>query len=118
MIDNKRYVSGDSYVLEMYIFEDEDKNIPQDLSTINRVIYQIINRHSDELIFKTEYNIDPEIVIADPTNGKITVDVRSDLNPQPTSQLYHKMEIWDESGRKTTILSENFMVEQYPTINN
>ncbi|QFR59155.1 putative distal tail protein [Vibrio phage ICP1] len=116
MISDDDYIAGDSYILEVQVFEDEAQTIPQDLTTITNVVYGIW--YSNDLvnpIFETEL-ADGFITIPDRTNGKILVDLRSDQANIRQGQLFQTVKIVDDSGRITTVLSEYLNIRTLPKV--
>lgn len=107
MANLTQVLSGDSYLLEVCIWEDEDQTIPLDLSSITHAEYNLW--HTDT--FKTplltaKWKESQYITIPYPAEGKIIVNLRGDQNKVKGGQLYHSLFILDESGRRTTVLNE------------
>ena len=109
-----KLVSGDSYFLEIHVWEDDDFSIPQDLSTIVDIEYSLMAANNIKAPIATFKWKESPYILTDLPNGKITVDLRGDENIMKEGQLYHKLHIVDDSGRKTTLLNEYISLSILP----
>ena len=113
------FVSGDSYILDMQVWEDQENTIKKDLTGLREVIYRIwLVGDFKEPVFETRWKEDHYINIPDLSEGRIYVDLRGDLLEVNKGQFYQRLHIVDESGRKTTILNEYVNIESLPLNNN
>jgi hypothetical protein len=117
--DTDTFVSGDSYILDMQVWEDQEEFIKKDLTGLKEVVYRIwLVGGSKEPVFETKWKEDHYINIPDLSEGRIYVDLRGDLLEVNQGQFYQRLHIVDESGRKTTILNEYVNIEALPLNNN
>ena len=115
MSDDPKLVSGDSYILDCQLWEDVENTIPRDLTGVKEVVYTLWSGDDFEnALFTSKWKEDFYINIPDLTQGRILVDLRGDLQVVKQGQLYHKLHVIDEAGRKTTVLNEYVNIEILP----
>ncbi len=117
--DTDVFVSGDSYILDMQVWEDEEESIKKDLTGLREVVYRLwlVGNFKDP-VFETRWKEEPYINIPDLSKGRIYVDLRGDLLEVNQGQFYQRLHVVDEAGRKTTILNEYVNIESLPINNN
>jgi len=111
----EKLVCGDSYILEVNVWEDQEQTIPVDLSSIKHAEYNIWTTSDfEDPLLTAIWKESPYLTIPNPLEGKIIVDLRGDKRSVKSGQLFHCLHIIDESGRKTTVLSENINLTILP----
>ncbi|AUR91472.1 hypothetical protein NVP1161O_030 [Vibrio phage 1.161.O._10N.261.48.C5] len=102
-MERKKLIKGDDYT---FICNVLDGGIPRDLTGIKDICYQVFENVKEDVLLH-EAKLDSGIIVPDMTNGKIYIHLPRQVSENSEKfQLYHKCRIQDQSGRRTTILSD------------
>lgn len=102
---------GNAYELEVQVFEKGTRK-PRDLSIVNNIVYKIGASYDDAPYFVVDSESGYATVV-DAQNGVLSIKINpSESDLLMAGRAYHEVTIIEDSGHKTTVLSERVIVRK------